>query len=38
MTSTTKDEFMRVNAYLDTNHKLINLLLEDSMINQLLLE
>ena len=38
ITGNTKDEFQRVNSYLDANHKLITLLLEDSMINQLLLE
>ena len=38
ITANTKDEFQRVNSYLDANHKLITLLLEDSMINQLLLE
>ena len=33
ITGNTKDEFQRVNSYLDANHKLITLLLEDSMIN-----
>jgi hypothetical protein len=38
LTGSTKDEFKRVNSYLDINHKMITLLLEDNMINHLLLE
>lgn len=38
LSAVTKDEFIRVNSYIDVNFKLIKLLMEDSMINHLLLE
>jgi hypothetical protein len=38
LSDSTKEEFSRVNAYIDINFKMIQMLLEDSMINHLLLE